>query len=459
LAKWRLFPLTVRGSQSHHAGRLCETPLRQAAGALWASLDRAARNSTEKPKAESGGKKQKTNIMKKNLIHTIIVFFALSFVVTSCKDPISVTKVTLSETSISLTIGESLTLIATVEPDNATNKKHIWSSSNPAVASVADGKIIALTAGTTTITATTQDGNRTARCEVAVFAPAASVTLSQSTAALRVIDMQWSWRHLTLAATVTPDNANQTVMWTSNNTTVATINSGGTVTALTAGTTVITATTQEGNKTDTCILTVTLDNYCNINTPNFGTSLGEVSFASDTEWTITGNGITQIWSDAVTATACQKETFFGGPTDGWSGREPDRNYFADCRSNPGYPGNLFSGCAVNRFADVLCPAPWRVPTDQEQVDLDVALGGNGGNRYTDRINDAYLNPLVWGGTFAGSCTNTGNLVGQGSRVFYWSSTPNGAVDYRTEYISLESTRWYSRGGLNKASGVTLRCIK
>jgi hypothetical protein len=34
LAKWRLSPLTVRGSQSHHAGQICETPHRQAAGAL-----------------------------------------------------------------------------------------------------------------------------------------------------------------------------------------------------------------------------------------------------------------------------------------------------------------------------------------------------------------------------------------------------------------------------------------
>jgi hypothetical protein len=31
LAQWRLFPLTIRGSQSHHAGQFCETPLRQTA--------------------------------------------------------------------------------------------------------------------------------------------------------------------------------------------------------------------------------------------------------------------------------------------------------------------------------------------------------------------------------------------------------------------------------------------
>jgi hypothetical protein len=38
LAKWRLFPLTRNGEKSHHAGQICETPLRQAAGALSESV-------------------------------------------------------------------------------------------------------------------------------------------------------------------------------------------------------------------------------------------------------------------------------------------------------------------------------------------------------------------------------------------------------------------------------------
>jgi hypothetical protein len=50
LAKWRLSPLTVRGSQSHHAGQFSETPLRQAAGSLSASRDRAVRKNEVKKK-------------------------------------------------------------------------------------------------------------------------------------------------------------------------------------------------------------------------------------------------------------------------------------------------------------------------------------------------------------------------------------------------------------------------
>ena len=59
-----------------------------------------------------------------------------------------------------------------------------------------------------------------------------------------------------LTATVAPENAtNKTLTWTSSNTTIATV-SDGTVTALAAGEAVITVKTEDGNKTDSCIVTV-----------------------------------------------------------------------------------------------------------------------------------------------------------------------------------------------------------
>jgi hypothetical protein len=51
LAQWRLFPLTVQGSQSHHAGQIYETPLRQAAGSLCAMWDSVAQRNV-KPKTK-----------------------------------------------------------------------------------------------------------------------------------------------------------------------------------------------------------------------------------------------------------------------------------------------------------------------------------------------------------------------------------------------------------------------
>ena len=81
-----------------------------------------------------------------------------------------VEKISLDITSATLVEGENLTLIATITPENATNKNVTWKSSNPSVATVADGEVAALKAGTTTITATTEDGGKTATCKITVEA-------------------------------------------------------------------------------------------------------------------------------------------------------------------------------------------------------------------------------------------------------------------------------------------------
>ena len=83
-------------------------------------------------------------------------------------DPVPVTSVTLNKTSLSLTEGESATLVATVLPDNADDKKVTWTSSDPSVATVLDGLVTALKAGTTVITA--KAGDKTATCAVTVKA-------------------------------------------------------------------------------------------------------------------------------------------------------------------------------------------------------------------------------------------------------------------------------------------------
>ena len=128
---------------------------------------------------------------------------------------------------------------------------------------------------------------------------------------------------------------------------------------------------------------------CNNRTPGWGSSLGEVSFVTDSIWTI---GY-QIWSDAVQASNCNKTTFLP------IGRR--RTINADCRSNPNNAkGDLFSWCAVMRFADILCPAPWRVPTKQDFIDLDIALG-NRGRLQESWYDGSYVNRYItyWGAVY------------------------------------------------------------
>ena len=83
-----------------------------------------------------------------------------------------VTEVKLDKTNLSLEVGDTATLTATVEPDEASNKNVTWSSDGTSVATVDDtGKVTAISVGSATITATTQDGNKTATCTVTVTAP------------------------------------------------------------------------------------------------------------------------------------------------------------------------------------------------------------------------------------------------------------------------------------------------
>lgn len=85
------------------------------------------------------------------------------------QETISVTSVALNKSSLTLRVGEFTNLVATIAPENATNKGLSWESSNPANASVdQEGKVTALAVGNTVITVKTADGNKTATCNVEI---------------------------------------------------------------------------------------------------------------------------------------------------------------------------------------------------------------------------------------------------------------------------------------------------
>lgn len=93
---------------------------------------------------------------------------------------VPVTSITLNESDLELTVGETATLVATVKPDNATNNTVTWSSHAPTVATVDEnGKVTAVSPGTANITANAGDNDTNATCEVHV--KAAAVTLSFNT--------------------------------------------------------------------------------------------------------------------------------------------------------------------------------------------------------------------------------------------------------------------------------------
>jgi hypothetical protein len=84
---------------------------------------------------------------------------------------VPVTGVTLNKTSTTIGIGQQETLVATVQPSDATNKNVTWSTNNASVATVsATGVVTGVSVGTAIITVTTQDGGYTANCTVTVTA-------------------------------------------------------------------------------------------------------------------------------------------------------------------------------------------------------------------------------------------------------------------------------------------------
>lgn len=168
-------------------------------------------------------------------------------------NPTLATSISLNQTSISLPIGSTQTLIATVMPANASNKTATWSSSDESIATVdANGNVAGVGIGNATITATTNDGsNLSASCSVNVTqVSATSIRLDHSEMEMTV------GQDVKLTATVLPSGVSQRVTWSSSDPSVAKV-VGGTVYAQDMGECLITARTLDGtNLTADCLVMV-----------------------------------------------------------------------------------------------------------------------------------------------------------------------------------------------------------
>jgi hypothetical protein len=102
---------------------------------------------------------------------------------------VAVERVSVAPRTLSLGVGETAIVTATVLPENADNRNVLWSSSAPGVATVDDeGNVKAVSAGSATLTATTADGGKTAGC--AVFVPEPEYSSTDYSADGRVTQLQ-----------------------------------------------------------------------------------------------------------------------------------------------------------------------------------------------------------------------------------------------------------------------------
>ena len=150
--------------------------------------------------------------------------------------------ITLNTSAVAINVGDSIRLYETVTPSNNVSGV-TWSSSDSKIATVVNGEVKGVSAGTATITATLANGSH-AECVVTVSTKvikAALVKLNANSMTLKVGASNQ------LLATVLPSNTtNKTISWTSSNNDIAVVDSKGKVTAKKKGSAIIYARTTNG---------------------------------------------------------------------------------------------------------------------------------------------------------------------------------------------------------------------
>lgn len=178
------------------------------------------------------------------------------------EDTILADSISLNKDVITLEIGETEELQATIFPTNATDKTVTWTSSMPSVVEVENGEVRALKAGIATIVAVTNNG-KIATCTITVEEDIVDVTeIILSETNLRL----WKNDKATIRATVLPSNAtDKTITWLSSDSSVATVDNGM-ITALSAGEVTITATTSNGKIAECKVVVIKSQPIINIGT-------------------------------------------------------------------------------------------------------------------------------------------------------------------------------------------------
>ena len=223
---------------------------------------------------------------------------------------VAVTSITLDKTSLSMKVGETETITATVNPDNASDKSVVWGSSDVSIATVSDGKVTAKKSGTAIITA--KSGSCIAECTITVSVDVESITIDKTSLELAVGETEQ------LTATVKPDDAtDKNVSWISSDESIAKVDNGK-VTAVNAGKAIIIA--KCGGKTAECAVTVTVPTgSVTLDKTSLSLAVGETAQLTATvkpddatdknvAWTSSDESVAKVDNGKVTAVKAGKAT-------------------------------------------------------------------------------------------------------------------------------------------------------
>lgn len=401
----------------------------------------------------------------------IIVALALSWGCTPADTTVHVSDVTMTQSSIELTVGETSTLTATISPSNATNKALIWITGNAAVATVNDGVVTAVGAGETTITAKSDDGGFTATCKVTVkpdFIAVTGISISDNSISLSVCETA------TLNATISPaDATNKKITWSSSDASVATVDDNGIVTATGVGTAVITATSEDEHYTAVCMITVTpgMEN---------GYEWADLGLPSGTKWATcnVGANSSEEYGDYFSWGETEPYYVRKDPLEWRSGKEggywwssyrwcdgswENINKYIRRVTEEDYDGNIHviqegDGRtqleATDDAAHMILGGKWRIPSKEDWEELLAAStvvwtykedkdGRVYGHKITSNINGNIIF-LPAAGIMVERDHWLENSYGRIS--MYWSSTLFDFIDFSSDY--LDSPYAYTFNGIN-----------
>lgn len=379
---------------------------------------------------------------------------------------VKVKGVELNNESIVLNIEtlKTITLTASVTPDEATDRTVSWRSTRPDVATVEDGVVTAVAEGSTVIIVTTVEGEYTDECSVKVNPapiPVTHITLSATS-----LDL-YKGNSGEIQATVFPANADdRNYTWSSSDPAVATIENG-ILKAIGGGTTTIAATaTMNGVKGE-----------CSVTVAGEGIYLNGVVWA---ERNVDAPGT------FVSAPEEVGMLYKWGSKVGWSSTDPVSN----TAGATAWDASSIDGTTSWPEADDPCPTGWRLPTLNDMVLMTFYLPWNPGMidnksvvwtmdevngvrgvRFTNmKVPEASVffptNGYRWGTSGALMGTNDLDLA----ISFYWASDVIPEEGAKTEGQRLYLSRGENTDGTPKmtiecvaitrrASAMSIRCVK
>ncbi|HHX24517.1 MAG TPA: hypothetical protein GX723_11040 [Thermoanaerobacterales bacterium] len=369
-----------------------------------------------------------------------------------------VTGVTLDQLELCLTEGgEGVVLMATVGPEDASNKTVTWSSSDEMVATVDNGLVTPLALGTTIITVTTVDGGYTATCDVtisemlAILVPVTGITLDQSE--LSLVEKGEAG---ILTATVEPEDASdKTITWSSSDETIAVV-SAGTITPVAVGAAIITATTADGAHTATCDIVVGEAQITSV--PVTGITLdqpelsltegGEVGILTATVEPEDATNLEVIWSSSDEMVAIVDDGIVTPLVPGTAvitATTVDGEFIATCEvtinkallmptialtgANPEHPltrdesDEIIIDYAVNE------DYPWYYSATYSEEGYDAYIAGNSFTRQANVSNIAFI--VTGQGVFSFDYMTSTRGTGSGYALYYNINQPIDSSNYKS----------------------------